>query len=250
MTHLMVATPCYGGMVTQRYMQSSIGLLQLGTRLGIRVSIELLGYESLITRGRNALVTRFLDSPAATHLMFIDADIGFDPAQVARMLNFGEDVVAGMYPLKLIEWEAACRGGAAAALRYVGTPCTGAALEQRRGFVTGEYAGTGFMLIRRDVLERMAAAYPETRYTAIHTAARPSDSLNQHALFDCMIDPETGHYLSEDFTFCRRWREIGGRIWLDTQSTLIHVGPYEFTGQPQAPFAPEAMERQPSLAVL
>jgi hypothetical protein len=254
MTHLIVATPCYGGMVTQRYMQSCMGLLQLGGRLGLRVSIELLGYESLITRGRNALVARVLDCPGASHLMFIDADIGFDPAQVVRMLNFGEDVVAGMYPLKLIGWDAAALARAGdgeaadtAALRYVGAPCTGAALERREGFVTGDYAGTGFMLIRRAVLERMIAAYPETRYTAAHTAAAPSRSANQYALFDCMIDPDTGEYLSEDYTFCRRWRDIGGRLWLDTRGALIHVGAHEFAGQPGERFLPSA-SRRPGLA--
>ena len=88
------------------------------------------------------------------------------------------------------------------------------------------------MLIRRQTLERMIAAYPETNYTAAHTAAAPSLSPNQYALFDCMIDRASGHYLSEDYTFCRRWRDIGGRIWLDTQGELIHVGPHEFLGQP------------------
>jgi hypothetical protein len=95
--HIFVATPCYGGMVNQRYMISDIGLLQLGDKLGFKATLDLLGYESLITRGRNILVSRFLDNPTATHLLFIDADIGFDPSQVARMLRFDADVVAGMF---------------------------------------------------------------------------------------------------------------------------------------------------------
>jgi hypothetical protein len=238
-THLVLATPCFGGLVSQRYMQSAIALLHYGTATDLAVSIELLGYDSLITRSRNALVARFLDTPDATHLLFVDADTGFNVEQVLRMLAFGEDLVAGMYPLKRLDWDAAALARAragepveTAALRYVGTPCEGAALEHRDGFVTGEYAGTGFMLMRRRVLERMIAAYPGTRYTAAHTAAKPSVSANQYALFDCMIEPETRQYLSEDYTFCRRWRDIGGRLWLDTQGELIHVGPHEFLGQP------------------
>ena len=238
-THLVLATPCFGGMVSQRYMQSAIALLQYGAATGLDVSIELLGYDSLITRSRNALVARFLDRPEASHLLFVDADTGFNVEQVLRMLRFDEDLVAGMYPLKLLDWNAAALARAragepveTAALRYVGTPCEGAALERRDGFVTGDYAGTGFMLIRRGVLERMIAAYPHTRYAAAHTAAAPSTSPNQYALFDGMIEPETRQYLSEDYTFCRRWRDIGGRLWLDTQGELIHVGPHEFLGQP------------------
>ncbi|MBS0560468.1 MAG: hypothetical protein JSR21_10470 [Proteobacteria bacterium] len=236
--HLIVATPCYGGVVTQRYMQSTLALMQAGTACGFTVQIELLGYDSLITRSRNTLVARFLDTPGASHLLFVDADIGFEVAQVARMLQLGEDLVAGMYPLKLIDWDpsalARAYGGEpveTAPIRYVGTPCEGADRRERDGFVTGLYAGTGFMLLRRAALETMVRAYAHTRYTAIHTGqTRPTN--NQFALFDCMIEPETGHYLSEDYTFCRRWREAGGTIWLDTQGALHHVGPHEFHGRP------------------
>ena len=236
--HIFVATPCFGGMVSQRYMISAIGLLQLGDKLGFKATLDLLGYESLITRGRNILVSRFLDNPTATHLLFIDADIGFDPSQVARMLRFDADVVAGMYPLELHDWSSgmqhAIHGEAleTAPLRYVGAPCEGAEAASRDGFVAATYAGTGFMLIRRQVFTHMKQAYPHLRYSAAHVAAAPSQSPNQYALFDCMIEPETGVYLSEDYTFCRRWRDLGGRIWLDAQGGLIHVGQYEFAGDP------------------
>jgi len=241
--NLFIATPCFGGMITQRYMQSVFSLFQLGNNVGFPVTIELLGYDSLITRSRNSLVAKFLDQSEATHLFFIDADIGFELNHVIRMLQFNEDVVAGMYPLKLLDW---AHGGMARALsgepieaaplRYVGTPCEGTARETRAGFVTGIYAGTGFMLIKRAAILRMIQAYAHLRYTAAHTQAVPSLSRNQFALFDCMIDPETKTYLSEDYTFCRRWRDIGGTMWLDTQGALFHVGPHEFYGQPALRF--------------
>lgn len=237
--HLFVATPCYGGMVTQRYMQCIFALLQRGTEQGYGVSLQTLGYESLITRGRNTLVSMFLDQPSATHMMFIDADIGFDPRDVERMMAFGGDVVAGMYPLKILEWDdasiARARAGEAletAALRYVGVPCGDGEREARDGFVTADFAGTGFMLIRREAIERMVKAYPETHYTAAHNFTHAPRSRNLYALFDCIIEPETGHYLSEDYTFCRRWRAIGGKVWLDTQTRLLHIGPHEFAGHP------------------
>jgi hypothetical protein len=245
--HIFVATPCFGGMVTQRYMISCIALLQLGDALGFRVTLDLLGHESLITRGRNLLVSRCLDDPSTTHLMFIDADIGFDPSQVARMLAFDEDVVAGMYPLKLLDWQTglgrAVSGEAVetAPLRYVGAPCEGQEAQNRDGFVSGTYAGTGFMMIKREVLTTMMTAYPELRYTASHVSARPNPSPNQYALFDCMIEPETGTYLSEDYAFCRRWRALGGQIWLDAEGALVHVGAHEFAGAPAVrPFAAAA----------
>ena len=239
-THLFVATPCYGGLVHQRYMQSAIALLQTGPAHGVRVSIELLGCDSLITRSRNTLVAKFLDTESATHLLFVDADISFEARQVLRMLRFDQDVVAGMYPLKMILWDDAAieraRAGEppdSAPLRYVGVACEGAEADSRDGFVTGVYAGTGFMLIRRAVFRRLIEAFPETRYTAAHTQPVPAGSPNQYALFDCTIDPDTGHYLSEDYAFCRRWRSIGGTVWLDTQGELAHIGTHEFDGRPQ-----------------
>jgi hypothetical protein len=121
-------------------------------------------------------------------------------------------------------------------LRYVGVPCQGDDRECRDGFVTGEFAGTGFMLIKRGAIEKMTKAYAETRYTAAHNFTHAKQSRNLYALFDCMIERETGHYLSEDYTFCKRWRAIGGKVWLNTKSALIHIGAHEFSGDPAVRF--------------
>ena len=241
--HLVIATPCYGGMVTQRYMQSICALLLAATQDGLPITVELLGNDSLITRARNTLVATALDNPAATHLMFIDADIGFTPQQVARMLDFDREVVAGMYPLKLLHNDEAMVARVAAGepletaqIRYVGAPLPAEVRQDVDGFMTAEFAGTGFMMIKREALLRMIEAYPETRYAAAHDRAVPNSSPHKYALFDCTIDPETGDYLSEDYTFCRRWRAIGGEVWLDARSSLIHVGPREFAGDARARF--------------
>jgi hypothetical protein len=230
-------------MVTQRYMQCLINLLYYAPTRGFSVSVELLGYDSLIPRARNTLVAKFLDKAEATHLIFIDADIGFEPGQIERMLRFGRDVVAGMYPLKLIEWNAAVlrrlevgEPFESATLRYVGTPHTGDKAEFEQGFVTGDFAGAGFLMIKREALAQMALAMPETKYAAAHNFTEPAASNNFHALFECMIDPETREYLSEDYAFCARWRALGGKVWLDTQSTLMHVGPREFRGDTRVRF--------------
>lgn len=240
---LIIATPCYGGMVSQRYMQCCCALLLDTASKGIAVQIELLGRESLITRGRNALVAKFLDDPDATHLMFIDADIGFEPAQVLRMLAFDRDVVAGMYPLKDITWDGAAldraRKGESldqAPMRFVGLACEERERQSEDGFVTGVYAGAGFLMIKRRVFERLRDSYPHLQYKAAHTTASPSLSPNQYAFFDCVIDQASGEYLSEDYAFCQRWRALGGKIWLDTRSLLAHVGPYEFIGTPRSRF--------------
>ncbi|MCO6416936.1 hypothetical protein JYK14_12300 [Siccirubricoccus sp. KC 17139] len=240
----MIATPCYGAMVHQGYMLSVLRLLQDELASEVAFTLEMLGHDSLITRSRNTLLARFLQRPDATHILFVDADISFEPVQLRRMLRAGKELVAGLYPLKVQRWDAAARRQAmqgeslaTAPLLYVGQPCSGAEAEREGDFVTGTYAGSGFMLARRDMVERMAASYPETGYRHVD-AANPAvpDGTACHALFDCVIDPESGTYLSEDFTFCRRWRAIGGKLWLDTRGRLTHTGAHDFAGDPTLRF--------------
>ncbi len=247
---VLIATPCYGGLVAQGYMESVIRLMVHAAGQGVEVTLAMNGHDSLVTRSRNTLVSAFLDMRQATHLLFVDADICFRPEDVMRLLRFDEEVVAGMYPVKNIDWpllrQRVASGGPGAAsvaqwqemgLNFVGMPLPAGApgREDRDGFVTGSYAGTGFMLIRRSAFERMIAAYPDTHYDAAHLYPRQANpSKNQYALFDCMIEPESKTYLSEDFAFCRRWRKTGGKIWLDTQCRLTHIGAYNYEGTPAA----------------
>lgn len=236
---IFIATPCFGGLVSQHYMQSVIGLMQFAGQAGFDAALALLGHDSLITRSRNTLVTQFLRMPLATHLLFIDADISFDAAQIQAMLNFDEDFVAGIYPLKVIDWSDAATRRAAAAetydaapLHYVGALCTDADLERKGRFATAIYCGGGFMLLKRRVIERMIAAYPEARYKTAHAYSN-AEGEDNYALFECMIDRNTRAYVSEDFGFCQKWRDIGGKIWLDTEGKLTHIGAYTFRGDPR-----------------
>ncbi|MER2519970.1 MAG: hypothetical protein ABTQ34_04685 [Bdellovibrionales bacterium] len=240
---IVVGTPCFGGLVAQDYTMSLLSLAAAAQQAKFDMAVVMLGNDALITRGRSAIVARFLDMPGATHLLFVDSDISFDPAQVVRMLRFDKDFVAGLYPAKVIDWQGAAErfhpqgeGLDEAGLRYVGDLCVGAEARREDGFATATYAGTGFQLIKRGAFERMIAAYPETQYSNIHAWPPQGGSDNLYALFDCVIDKDTGAYLSEDFAFCRRWRAIGGEIWLDLQSRLNHCGPYTYRGNAAARF--------------
>lgn len=240
--YLLVGTPCYGGMVAQGYMESIIALMIYGSAQGFDMTLAMNGNDSLITRSRNKILSAFLDRVQATHLFFVDADISFEPEAVKRLIDFDQDVVAGMYPIKSIDWgrlQARIKPGMTeselreSGLNFVGLPLPKSEREERDGFVTGTYAGTGFMMIKRGALERMIAAYPETKFEVSHMYPRVAkQSPNQYALFDCMIDKKTNIYLSEDFAFCERWRALGGKIWLDTQSRLTHTGVASYEGNP------------------
>ncbi|NPD67847.1 hypothetical protein HN018_10760 [Lichenicola cladoniae] len=243
--HIFVATPCYGGVVGQGYMQSVCALMATAPAAGLDLTLALLGQDALITRCRNTLVGHFVAQPGATHILFVDADISFEPEQVFRLLRAAKPIAAGIYPLKTYHWDRACRDRAAAGeeaesagLHYVGEPEPAGTMIRDGDFVTGISAGTGFMLIERTTIAALSAAHPETRYRGTHaySATMPAATDN-HALFDCQINPQTGIYMSEDFTFCHRWRKLGGEIWLDTGSRLTHTGPSDFHGVPDRRFA-------------
>src|ERR1700726_3501397 len=108
--HLVVATPCFGGQVSSIY-ASSIFKLQRAVRAKSNMDLKVLmrDGDALITRARANLVTLFLDDPSATHLLFVDADIGFTPDREFRLIESGAGVVAGVYPIKRVNWDKAKR---------------------------------------------------------------------------------------------------------------------------------------------
>jgi hypothetical protein len=238
---LVVATPCFGGQVTSIYASSVFALQRAVHQLSnINLKVHLRDGDALITRARANLMALFLDDPAATHLLFVDADIGFTPEQVFRLMESGADMAAGCYPIKRINWEKAKRALAAelpkpeaASLDYVLEIDDPNQIKVVNGFTQVRYAGTGFLMIRRHVLERMCAhpAYAPLQFFREHTHDTLVGSRNRFALFECMIDPTDGTYLSEDFAFCKRWTDIGGEIWADLDSRLDHVGPAVFHGE-------------------
>ncbi len=245
--HLVVATPCFGGQVSSLYAGSIFALQRaLHSISNVQLTVHMREGDALITRARADLVTLFLDDPTATHFLFIDADIGFTPKQVFRLIESGADMVAGVYPIKRINWNKARRAieanradVAAASLDYVLEIDDPDHIAVVNGFTRVRYAGTGFLMVRRHVLEKMCShpAYASLRFAREHSHDTLVGSPNRFALFECMIDPDSGTYLSEDFAFCKRWTDIGGEIWADLQSSLDHVGPSVFHGDVASQFA-------------
>jgi len=243
---LVVATPCFGGQVSSIYASSLFALQRAVQQVSnVDLKVHFRDGDALITRARANLVALFLDDPAATHLLFIDADIGFTPDQVFRLMESGADMAAGCYPVKRINWNKARRALSAdgskveaASLDYVLDVDNPDQVTVVNGFTRVRHAGTGFLMIRRHVLERMCAhpTYASLQFFREHTHDTLAGSRNRFALFECMIDPADGTYLSEDFAFCRRWTDIGGEIWADLDSRLDHVGPSVFHGDVASQF--------------
>ena len=231
---VFLSTPCYGGLCLEKYM---IGIIKLQLHLikhGIQLYIDTTENESLVHRARNVAVGRFMQKTDADYFMFIDADVDFDPDSVLRLVNSGHDIAVACYPKKCVMWDqaaSAVKGGDDRNMAMLSSSLVLNFGASRRpvenGFIEVLDGPTGFMLIKRDVFTNLEEKFPQLWCKNDH---QNRDFDDYHACFDCMIDPETKRYLSEDYAFCRRWQQCGGKIYADINTTLGHVGNLPFSG--------------------
>ncbi|HEX5380545.1 MAG TPA: hypothetical protein VFW47_18350 [Phenylobacterium sp.] len=234
---IFLATPCYGGLAHIHFMGSVLALQRACAEKGVGLEVELGGGDALITRARASMAAKFL-AGQATHLLFVDADIGFTPDQVFRLLDADRDLVGGVYPLKQVDWakarQAALDGlkdiqaaSVGYVVRFIPSPTNSVEVDDD-GFGPVAYVGTGFMLIKRRVVQAVAEAHPELTARLRDLAGYAPDGAVM--MFETMIEAETGEYLSEDYAFCRRWRDLGGEVFADFHSRLTHVGHAAYSG--------------------
>lgn len=211
---LLIATHTHG-LVTPAYAYSLARLTAFLAVNGVPHAAVLFE-DSLVDRGRDRAAAAVLESDW-THLMFIDADIEFEPRDVVRLLAADKDLIVGAYRKKNERGEFAISFFPEAADFVEQDPSTGAVKIAR--------AGTGFMMIKRTVFEQLRDRMPELHYTDFSAIAdpRPMTAFFEHIRMD-------GRRWSEDYTFCERWREIGGDVWLDPMVTLGHWGPQVWRG--------------------
>ena len=247
--HIFIATPCYGGQIGEPYFRSMMRFAILCNKYNIKYTISTLANESLVTRGRNTLTSFFMENKDATHLFFIDADIEFNPEDILRMVAYDKPIVVGAYPKKAINWDSILGAARADGLQETAETIEGHSsnyvvnfdfLKDEKGNNTPQVqiednlvklkdAGTGFMCINRDVIQKMFDKHPEYKYVNDINVDNKFEPY-MYALFDTMIDPESRRYLSEDYMFCRTWQNMGGTVYLDPRTALNHVGHYTFRG--------------------
>jgi hypothetical protein len=243
---IFIATPCYGGQLTEAYFRSTIRLLTFCNQHQIPVAFGTIANESLVTRARNVLVAYFLQSNF-TRLMFIDADIEYQVEDVIKLIAHNKDVAVGAYPKKGVNWQriresvkqtneplddkAIASFGSDYAINFKFLNREQKQIAIENGLIRLHDGATGFMMIKREVIDQMIEKYPELKY---NNDLNTPPELNPHfyAFFDTMIDPKDKRYLSEDYTFSRRWQDIGGEIWLDPSISLNHYGSFNFQGNP------------------
>lgn len=242
---IFLATPMYGGQCYGGYTKSVADLMVLCTKYEIECKLFFMFNESLITRARNYLADEFLRSEFS-HLLFIDSDITFNAQDVLLMLNMCEsdkDILCGPYPKKAISWEkvksAVDKGFADKDPMmlenftgdYVFNPVDGTDKIAINELAEVKEGGTGFMMIQRHVFARLDEAHPERLYRPDHVRTKSFDGSREiMAYFDCVIDPVSKRYLSEDYMFCQYARASGSKVWMMPWLELKHTGSYTWGG--------------------
>ena len=247
---LFIGVPQFGGL---SYMEHNHGIQLLRLSLyasGIEHKWYPLANESLITRARNRITMEFLKSDC-TDLLFIDADVGFLPKDVSMLMNSPFEIVCGAYPAKRIPWgaiHAAAIGGVPADKLEAATALytTGLSVEANstlkidvmdhngHRYVEAQDAATGFLLIRRHVIEKMVAHYrDQIKYVADYD---PYKGETHFALFPDGQDPQAlkegtpARWLSEDYYFSRLAQMVGFKVHLCIDCNLSHTGTYTWRG--------------------
>ena len=241
---IYVATPVYGAACYMPYVTGLLSLQSICNEAGIGFGYFYVSGTALLHEQRNVAAAAFRHHNDLSHLLFIDADVGFEGADILRMFVEQKDVVLGPYPAKHINWHAVVDAARRRpdlspqdiALRMADYTTNFYGLDDRSVFIGDSLneihgGGAGLMMIARSALERIDRACPGARCRfpdAYRHLVPHVDSLVEFFAFDREPD---GRLLSEDLTFCKRWREIGGKIYAAPWVRTTHVGPFYFRGE-------------------
>ena len=248
---IFLGMPMYGGMLTESTLHGLLELQSWTVANNVHLRIQTMGNESLITRARNTIVSMMFDQQdfVATHLLFIDSDIGFTWQNIERLVCADKEVACGIYPRKHLHLEKIKKiiqeypdiseaEMEARALGYNVNFDNPENLQGEQGFFPVQEAATGMMLVKREVFRTMMKKFPERKYESdqiVNGGSYKSD--NCYDLF--AVGPyktkmpqggEQIRYLSEDYYFSRLWQECGGQIWADLAMPLTHFGNRAFKG--------------------
>ena len=237
---LAVLTPMYGGVCMNNYHDSIITLKEGLLRFGIPHSFLSVYNESLITRARNRLVDSYLKQHEHTHSVMIDADIGFDPRDLLAMLEMDKDIIGAPCSKKVIRWDKVQAAVARAAkplsneaMAQLGSECVFnfVPFEGQREINLGEpqeveSCGTGLLMVKRTVYEKMMEVFPERWYEPRGDSAAIGGPV--HNFFRADVNPDTHDYDSEDYWFCKEARKVGFKVWVWPCARTSHMGTYTF----------------------
>jgi len=242
-TTMLIGTPAYGGTLTVEHLVSlrNFEKFVARNRLDVEVDVRFLSAAHVVA-ARNSLASMVLNDTSISHLLFVDVDMGYRPETVLRMLEFGKPFVGCMYPQRNPDYaelyKAAREVNDAETMRSVATSYISehALMSQdgqvaiQNGFVRAHQVGTGLLLLSRSVFETIAEKMPEL--VAPEADARHRALGVNGRLMQCFESyrHSNGFYLSEDYSFCERWKDCGGEIWALVNEPILHVGRFVASG--------------------
>lgn len=214
---LMIALPCYGGLVAEKTTSGLFNLGKLLVRNNISHGLLTLANSSLISQGRSKIANFFVNNTDYEYLFFLDSDIGFHPADVVRLMDHKKSITCAAYPMKTIP------------IRYnysIARP------EQRQGsLIQIDSMGLGFALIHRSVFLDIAKKYgDELRYIPDDGSSNvPHTDEEKYNSYHYFLEMRKGlSYMAEDISFFSRAKSVGHDAWLDTDIELCHIGSHVF----------------------
>lgn len=250
--NIVILTPCYNSSMYAGYTESLLKTMFMCKDMNIPATVFFCRNDSLVSRARNNLIAKAMSKPDVTHFLFIDADITWDPQDILKLLMADKSIVGGIYPIKNYQWNKVVENPALIAellerkkksqldnlvsnenyvkmnmvrynINYVSNM-----LSIQNNLTKVKHLATGFMMIKRSVIETMSKAFPQTKYVDDVGFLHGSENDFAYALFDCGV--EEGHYFSEDWLFCHRWTKMGGSIYADVSINLDHTGIENYAG--------------------
>ena len=249
-----ILTPCFGSVCFVNYIYCLLQTKEMFQQFKIDLQILFCKSDSLITRARNNLVAKAMNDPSMTHMMFIDNDITWNPVDIIKLMLADKPLVGGIYPLKTYDFNKIVpTDNNVDPINQIITKKNSSRLSNVpdvdtiqmnllkynvnhssneirviKNLTKVRHVATGFMMIQRNVIEKMSEAHPETKYTDDISYLNPDENKFAYALFDCgVVD---NHYLSEDWMFCTRWTNLNNEIWVDITINLTHTGIHDFKG--------------------
>ena len=238
MTKITIATPAFGEVFYTPYVQSLFRLMRAFERRKWDSTFASIAYAD-IAESRNFLLTRWFDKTDATHLLFIDADMGFPAELVLDMVDFGRPVVGVVYPKRQIDLERVAELAAAGeppkraiarAHNYIVRKKRGLSISSpHTGFMRVDGCGAGVLLIARTAIETMLKKMPKLSDLTANTNSPLAANLDRliRAFEPLRVNDAL---LSEDFSFCHRWNACGGEVWVNTAHEIEHIGLHRFKG--------------------
>jgi len=237
---IFVATPVHSE-CSIHYTQALLELQKIAFQKKIKIKFQLMK-SSLVTQGRNLCVAGFLESDF-THMLFIDSDIYVQAESILKMIERDKDVISIPYPLKTMMWDKAMdrindnqikniKDLKTALNTYPMRVADDNDIKVNKGVMEVTHSPTGCMLIKRNVIDKLIKAYPDkgiVQKTVIN--GEYVDKPHMWNFFDCIHDPETKTYLGEDFSFCKLWKDIGGKCYAYIGDTIVHVGEHQYEGR-------------------